>query len=385
MFENYREPEDLLSDESFLSWYYNTGNVGDMKWDHWINASPESRDLADRAIGILKTTRFPEIEIPADQILRAEAALKQKMDIAPPGKIIEIRSSPGSSKEQRSSSYPIITAETRTALESRVAPEERVASLPGNGQKGISRNLYERQVWIAAASLLLILITAGWFITRYFIPGKPELRTDFGQIKENQLPDGTLVTMNANSNLSYSPNWKDGKDREVWLNGEAFFHVSKTPLKSRFIVHTSRFDIMVTGTQFNVVNRREKVNVLLKEGSVVLRSRDGKELNLEPGDYAEYNCNNQLEKKAVRHETVLAWKEQKLFFVKTPLRELVTIINDQYGVRVKLADIATGDKTISGILPNNNLDVLLKSLEATGDFEVLRPDGNGVTIRAHAP
>jgi ferric-dicitrate binding protein FerR (iron transport regulator) len=278
----------------------------------------------------------------------------------------------------------MITAETRTALESRIAPEERVAPLPGNGQKRIFNRFYVRQVWIAAACLL-ILVTAGWFITRFLIPGKPELRTDFGQIKEHQLPDGTLVTMNANSNLSYSPVWKDGTDREVWVNGEAFFQVKKTPMKSRFIVHTSRFDIMVTGTQFNVVNRKDRVNVLLKEGSIVLHARDGKIMNLEPGDYAEYNCNNQLEKKPVRHESVLAWKEQKLVFDKTPLNELVTIINEQYGVRVTLADIPTGNRTISGILPNNNLDVLLKSLEATGDFDVFRADGNGVTIRAHAP
>ncbi|MHA4811117.1 FecR family protein [Flavitalea flava] len=384
MFENYREPEDLLSDESFLSWYYHTGDERDMEWERWINANPESRDLADRAIEILRTTRFPEIEIPADQIRRAEASLKQKIEVAQPRKKTEIKNSSASSREQRSPLQPMITAETRTALESRIAPEERVASLPGNGQKSFFRNVYARQVWIAAA-ILLVLVTAGMFITKFLIPGKPELRTDFGQIKEHQLPDGTLVTMNANSNLRYSSVWKDGADREVWVNGEAYFHVRKTPMMSRFIVHTSRFDIVVTGTQFNVVNRRERVNVLLKEGSVVLRSRDGKELNLEPGDYAEYNSNNQLEKKAVRHETVLAWKEQKLVFDKTPLKELVTIINDQYGVRVKLADIQTGDKTISGILPNNNLEVLLKSLEATGDFEVLRPDGNGVTIRAHAP
>ncbi len=52
--------------------------------------------------------------------------------------------------------------------------------------------------------------------------------------------------------------WKEGTSREVWLKGEAFFHVSKTPTKARFIVHTERFDVVVTGTQFNVMNRAGK-------------------------------------------------------------------------------------------------------------------------------
>lgn len=374
MVENYREPEDLLSDESFLSWYYNTGEAGDVDWDRWVGANPESRNLADRAIEILNTTRFPEMEIPAEQIRRAEAALKRKMDSRQPKK----------GKEVRIPSQPRITAETRIALESRIAPEETVASLPGNGQKRFLRSFYGRRGWMAAASLL-VLITAGILITRTLIHSKPEFRTAYGQIKEQQLPDGTRVTMNANSNLSYTPGWKEGTDREVWLNGEAFFQVHKTPMKDRFIVHTSRFDIIVTGTQFNVVNRREKVNVLLKEGSVMLHTADGKELKMKPGDFVEFTGNHQLEKKAVRHEAILAWKEQRLVFDKTPLRELVAIINDQYGVRIKLADDPTGDKTISGILPNNNLEVLLQSLEATGDFDVLRQDGNGVTITAHKP
>lgn len=51
------------------------------------------------------------------------------------------------------------------------------------------------------------------------------------------------------------------------MDGEVFFHVRKTPLKSRFIVHREHFDIIVTGTQFNVSNRHGKDNVLLQEGS----------------------------------------------------------------------------------------------------------------------
>jgi ferric-dicitrate binding protein FerR (iron transport regulator) len=103
----------------------------------------------------------------------------------------------------------------------------------------------------------------------------PEFKTAYGEIKEQQLPDATEVTVNANSRIICSKGWQDGKDREVWMKGEAFFHVRKTPLKSRFIVHTDHFAIIVTGTQFNAVNRGGRANVMLREGSVNLRTWEG--------------------------------------------------------------------------------------------------------------
>jgi ferric-dicitrate binding protein FerR (iron transport regulator) len=78
----------------------------------------------------------------------------------------------------------------------------------------------------------------------------------------------------------------------------------------------------------------------------------------------------------------MAWREQKLIFDKTPLRDLITILDDQYGVQVRLENPSLGDSTISAILPDNNLDVLLQALKATSEFDVSR-DGDQVTIRAH--
>jgi ferric-dicitrate binding protein FerR (iron transport regulator) len=326
MSDNYREPEDLLSDESFLAWYFKTGEGQDMVWEQWMAANPDSRALVQQAVEILNTTRLPEKEVPASQVDRAESALLQK-----------------------------------------IGP--------------LQVSLYKDRRWIAAACVLVVL-TAGLIITRAFRSRRPEVKTEYGQISRQQLPDGTEVTMNANSQLSYSPGWKDGIDREVWVKGEAFFHVRKTPMKSRFIVHTDHFDIIVTGTQFNVVNRRGKDNVLLQEGSVILHSRGGRDLHLVPGDFVEFNS-DQLEKRPAKNDSALAWKEQKLVFDRTPLRELVTIINDQYGVSVKLAADSLGDKKISAILPNNNLDVLLQALEATSEFDIVRKD-DGIVIKAHA-
>ncbi len=91
--------------------------------------------------------------------------------------------------------------------------------------------------------------------------------------------------------------------------GEAFFHVKKTADHRRFVVHANHFDIIVTGTQFNVVNRDDKTNVMLTEGSVTIKKDDGEEIKMKPGDFVELD-NNRFIKKEEKKENVLAWKEQ---------------------------------------------------------------------------
>ena len=64
------------------------------------------------------------------------------------------------------------------------------------------------------------------------------------------LADHTIVWLNSDSQLTY-PVAFNGDTRELRLKGEAFFEVTKD-IHKPFIVHTSQFDIRVTGTQFNV-------------------------------------------------------------------------------------------------------------------------------------
>ncbi len=222
--------------------------------------------------------------------------------------------------------------------------------------------------WIAAASILLFV--AGLYGRHWWLSRRETRYTNYGEVRTSRMPDGTEITTNANTHLTYQKYWKDGEDREVWLSGEAFFHVSKTPRRSRFIVHTDHFDIIVTGTQFDAINRPDKASIMLQEGSVTLLDADRNEIKMRPGDFVEYRDKG-LYKAPVKEDSVVAWKDRKLIFDNTPLRRLVEIIKENYGVTVQPADEAVGNKTISAILANDNLDVLLQALEATGDFKVV--------------
>ena len=348
MSKHYIGVEDLLLDETFLSWYFRTDERCIQQWEAWMAADPQRRARARQAVAFLRSLTLEEKEISAEQITQSETRLLAKI------------------KE----------AEQRAVVPMVGRPPRRVgrwiAPIGGGA----------RRWWVAAASFLLVAAGIYTLLKLPRIP--PVVHTAYGEIKENRLPDGTSVVVNADSKLIFSPGWKDGKDREVWLTGEAFFHVAKTPLKSRFIVHLNHFDVIVTGTQFNVVNRGQKANVMLKEGSVILHTDEGKDLKMAPGDFVEYH-NAGLQKKPVRGDSVLAWKEHKLIFYGTPLRKLIEVIEEDYGAKVVTKGDSTAEKKLYGIMPNDNLDVLLEALKATGDFTVERQIDDTIIIMDRNP
>jgi ferric-dicitrate binding protein FerR (iron transport regulator) len=98
-----------------------------------------------------------------------------------------------------------------------------------------------------------------------------------------------------------------------------------------------------------------------------------------PGDFMEFNS-DQLEKKLVKNDSILAWRERKLDFEETPLREVAKIIKEHYGVDLILADDSVAGKTVSGMMPNDNLELLLQTLEATADFQIIR-QGDKIIIK----
>ncbi|HEY4287278.1 MAG TPA: FecR domain-containing protein [Puia sp.] len=331
MSKNYAGVEDLLTDETFLAWHFRTDARSVRQWEEWIAADPLHRARAIQAVEFLETIRFDPENLRAGQLSEAERRLLQKIRDA------EIKN----------------------------GPAHHLQAIPARR-------------WLISAASLFLLAAGAYGLRAMLIRPAPELRTTYGETKESRLPDGSDVVVNADSKLVFSQGWKDGKDREVWLTGEAFFHVAKTPMKSRFIVHVNHFDIIVTGTQFNVVNRPNKANVMLKEGSITLHTEEGKELKMVPGDFVEYR--NSLQKKIVRDDSILAWKEHKLIFNGTPLRDLITIIRDNYGVTVTTSSADLEEKKLYGIMPNDNLDVLLLALQSTGDFGIVH-EGDTILIK----
>ncbi|MGB8190358.1 MAG: FecR domain-containing protein [Chitinophagaceae bacterium] len=318
----FQSVEEILTDEQFQAWYFKSDPAKATEWQQWLTQHSDQQELVNAAIACMQTIIVNEPEVPAQQVSAAN--------------------------------------------------ERLMASLAPAETPVIEMKASRRKWWLSAAAAVLLLVAGTYLWTS--LKRQSSIQTAYGQLSTQQLPDGSEVILNANSSISFSSGWDNGNEREVWIKGEAFFKVKKTAGKSRFIVHTNQLDIVVTGTQFNVTSRADRSSVMLTEGSVLIRTKDGKETRMVPGDFIEL-YNSQLERKAVKEEAVLAWKEKKIVLDNTSLADVVVLIKEHYGEEIIITDDSLARKTITAFMPNDNLDVLLKSLEATLDFKVVRKDG----------
>lgn len=323
MIKNFQSVEEMIEDETFQGWFFSRSGEEVANWENWLAANPSQQPLAEEAIAFMMALKLEETPVPGLRTEDAYQRLVTRLDDQEKAPVVSMRS--------------------------------------------------RRRGWLSAAAAVLLVATG--LLVFKFSSTQASLGTQYGEISSNQLPDGSTMMLNANSTARLGTGWKGNQDREVWLKGEAFFHVKKTPQKNRFIVHTNELDVIVTGTQFNVWTRDNKTSVLLTEGSVTIKTSDGRETKMTPGDFLEIN-NSNLEKKKVNEESVLAWKENKLIFDNASMAEAARIIHEHYGVKVIIADSSLDAKTITGILPNDSLDVLLRSLEATNDFRITRKDND---------
>jgi transmembrane sensor len=224
-----------------------------------------------------------------------------------------------------------------------------------------------------AASLLIVVIV-GYFLTRDFFR-YTTYATNYGVKQNILLDDGTEVTLNANSTLKVPKDLASAGMREVWLEGEGFFHVAKRPNHVRFAVHTDNIDIEVLGTKFNVHNRRGNTEVVLDEGSVKLipAHERGVPIFMKPGDYASLaTSDTTFKRKIVRPEKYNAWQNNRLVFEDTPLSVVAQKIEDYYGVTIEIQNQDLAWREVTGTLPNNDLGVVLKSLSTSHELEIIR-------------
>lgn len=329
MAHNIKNVEELLTDEVFLGWYFRKSQQAVSEWQSLMDEDPDLAGLSREASSLLGMMRFQETPLAKAQLEGSEARLMAAIDMNDRG------------------SAPV-------------------------------KSMFFYRWWAAAAILLLLL--SGVFLFQHFNADR-QTASAYGQIKRETLPDGSVVLLNANSSIRYASHWDESATREVWLEGEALFHVQKKPNKTRFIVHANNVNVVVTGTRFNLFNRNNRFNILLEEGSVELVTRGQVPLKMLPGDYVEMEAGGRLLKKSANNDQIIAWKDHKFVLENTSLRELASSIEETYGVQVNLAGNLVAEKRLTGILPNDNLDVLLQSLEATQDFIVTRQN-NTILIAA---
>jgi ferric-dicitrate binding protein FerR (iron transport regulator) len=235
----------------------------------------------------------------------------------------------------------------------------------GNLNKG-------RKRWLgflryAAVFAVAVLLTGGLFLMRT----TSEISDTFacisapnGQISNITLFDGTNVWLNAGSNLKYKQNF-GGKNREVFLEGEAFFSVAKNK-EIPFIVHAGNSQIKVHGTEFNVkaYGNEPVIETVLVEGKVEFLSGGGAVM-MKPGEQLLFTRKSGVVKtKEVNTGEFTSWKGGKIYFNNETLFNLTRQLERWYEVTFTFQDERIKNYRFSGVInKERSLDYTLKIIQ----------------------
>lgn len=236
-------------------------------------------------------------------------------------------------------------------------------------------NLYTWIYRVAAILALPLMLGIGWYLGA--APGHiettmNEVTAPKGQIAKCVLADGTVIWLNAGTTIKYdtSLKMKKSKTREVHLDGEAHFQVSKNT-GTPFIVTTERTQIKVLGTVFNLkaYSGENKVEATLEEGSVefTLNKNTTKPVILKPGEQIVYHISEgMLTVGKVETYLFTAWKDGKFVFKDADLGTIILELEKLYDVRIHLQNDSLRKLHFRGMFEyDQNIFSALETLERT--------------------
>ncbi len=315
--------EDFLNNDSFISWVKHGVDVNGY-WQEWLDTRPLNLDDYNEA-------RIYLLTVLSADVIKDDAQHQHQV---------------------------------WNNVESRITSHER--------KRATVRRL---QIWSSAAAATLCIFVGGlWYYT-----SKIDISTGYGEQRSVILPDHSLVTLNANSTISYYRAWRWHKLREVWLKGEALFdvkHLNEQPdnvkLSERFTAHAGNVNVQVLGTLFNVKSRRSHILVALIKGKIKVSSSEpgSRSYIMKPGQAFD----QQSDKISVRsvnklNNKPLAWTEHKMMASGMSVEAIIENFEDTYGNRIVIDDPALLNKQIDGTISvrtrESTLYMLANLLNAT--------------------
>lgn len=330
--KNYNTIHDFLNDDSFKNWAFNSQLSDVSFWDFWLRNNPLKKDLAYEARDILLGINFKKDTISEEKIDFEWSKLESKL------KTIQ--------KKEQNNSTPIK-----------------------------KKSFFK----LGIAASIAIIVSVSMY--GYFSFSKVTHKTAYGEVLELKLNDGTLVTLNSNSSISYHKN----DVRNVWLKGEAYFKVNKKETtNAKFWVNTNDLVVEVYGTQFNVNTQRQKTKVFLEEGNIWLTLNNGKSKKMIPGNYIEYSSQDKkilVDENLTSSDEQVAWKNGKLIFSNFTLQEALTKVSDTYGVSFKFQHPETKDILITGTVPTTNLEICLTAIKKSANILIKKEGADYIVYK----
>ncbi|MDW7692738.1 FecR domain-containing protein [Flammeovirgaceae bacterium SG7u.111] len=202
--------------------------------------------------------------------------------------------------------------------------------------------------------------------------------TRAGEKAEVILADGTHVWLNEKASFKY-PEEFNAKNREVFLEGEAYFDVERDEA-SPFFIYAGNTITQVLGTSFSVTSKKDgEVVVDVVEGSVLFYEEESEEKGvvLIEGEQAVLKPEvSQIVKSKSADPNRQTWHTGVLQFKNMPLAQVVDILTDFYGQEIEIGDDAIKNCHYNATFDNQTLEDVLEVMELSiAGLEVKKEEG----------
>lgn len=197
------------------------------------------------------------------------------------------------------------------------------------------------------------------------------------------LADGTRVWLNSGSRIIYPEDYS-ATNRSIYLDGEAYFEV-KSDKAHPFVVETSKLNVVVTGTRFNLSSYADDntIEATLCQGIITLNYKDGqKALRLNPNDKATYNKKDgEIQKEIVDSELSASWKDGILSFKEVPLCEILRKLERKFNTTIRIQDRKAGEYTYTATFEKDKgLEAILDIIATSAPISYQKENDGSITI-----
>ncbi len=232
-----------------------------------------------------------------------------------------------------------------------------------------------RLLQITAVIIPLFLIAGAVY---YFtLPVEPQMRSirvevPYGQQERVDLPDGSIIWLNAGSALEYGVPFET-TGRMVKLYGEGYFSVTKKDAAHPFIVETEHLAVRVLGTEFNISSypEDETTMAILDEGSLEIKTSGQGNFRLAAGQQLIYDHRTMMSTVSeVESGAGSAWKAGHMIFTGATPEKLFRVLARKFDVQFVVPDeMKEKDVALSAKFVNDeHLNEILYVLQDAGGF-----------------
>ncbi|MBF0647923.1 FecR domain-containing protein [Dysgonomonas sp. GY75] len=339
--KEYKKYIDFLTDEDFIKWQlYPTQELDDY-WKNFIEKNPDTEETLQTAIDKFRCVRINDCKLSTERsdelynrIQGSVSKMRRKRKLwycrsAAACAILIIASAfcikyINKDNKQNDENQSTIVGITLPSKDIQLISGSNVVEIKQDAELQLSP---DGQISITEGEEGGSGKTSGLDISKENIN---KLIVPYGKRSVLVLADGSKVWLNSGTEIEF-PSHFNGKERKISVIGEIYIDVTERK-EQPFIVHTSRFDVRVYGTKFNVSSYQDSFtnSVVLVEGKVEVQTGGTSRL-LNPGELLAVEEGN------LRHEKVdtdeyTSWKDGFFILKQTPVSEILKKVGRYYNV-----------------------------------------------------